>query len=814
MWGLADVRKGLAVSRGKVPEENPDGGAEPAMGEEKPREKDPEKRKASLAAKRMNGSGRTWLDVLEAVCAKLALPLIIGLDDGLKLPNPQVSRVEIEENIQQKRKRLEYKEKLEDLLENPGSPESGAMLGILASLSLVAIHPALDERHDELKTNAEGKKIAKRVPDWNWDTAEDIQSPNSPKFDALAINIGKNPGCGHIVFVENIAAHIWIRMVLEQHGIPKDRIAILNGDPRNPKGKSAERQQIAQDFNGTPAVPGTEGGLGEPEIPPKYDVVIANQVAYEGINLQTRTCAVHHVDLPWDPATLQQRNGRAWRQGNQFLAVQILYYEMRCYPDGMKHKLIEGKAGWMADLIAGQKRDTNNPGAQMDVGPEEALGMIACDPGAVKARFDEIKAKRLEENRKKMAEGASQTLRGAVSRFQRAIYIQKKNPTEAARLRAEGEQRLDDLTHLDPVAWPWASWAPAAREHTMLVPPAGGSPVYETLRVGMPSRWDPKAIDYVEFGKAREGKQIAVRLAGKVQWAVKTVQDITDLALKPEYRTANWPENDEEQIAGDMENELIRLGRQYSAIDAWDEINWGDATDAFVERMWKRYGNRITAAFLSHVGVGHHADKMDLPVLRSGHLEVGVKRKFDSILPPTEAGWERFLELAPISDARFDALERAGVLWWGRGIPRDVLSGASEEQKAARIALEKGRVERERKEREEAEREELERRAREKKEREEQLARMQREREEQERRDAERRDRERVERVEQERTEIARNPDARVIMESPLTKEEYVRDQLRALGGFTQGKNPSTGQWKWSIPLRNAADARRILRQE
>ena len=40
----------------------------------------------------------------------------------------------------------------------------------------------------------------------------------------------------------------------------------------------------------------------------------AAPVAYEGIDLQRRTCSIHHVDFPWTPADLEQRNGRGYRQ--------------------------------------------------------------------------------------------------------------------------------------------------------------------------------------------------------------------------------------------------------------------------------------------------------------------------------------------------------------------------------------------------------------------------------------------------------------------------------------------------------------------
>jgi hypothetical protein len=44
------------------------------------------------------------------------------------------------------------------------------------------------------------------------------------------------------------------------------------------------------------------------------------------------------------------------------------------------------------------------------------------------------------------------------------------------------------------------------------------------------------------------------------------------------------------------------------------------------------------------------------------------------VVPPTEKGWRRFLEMAPISSPKFTELENVGRFWWGRRIPRDLLS--------------------------------------------------------------------------------------------------------------------------------------------
>ena len=45
-----------------------------------------------------------------------------------------------------------------------------------------------------------------------------------------------------------------------------------------------------------------------------------------GTNVQSRALALHHVDVPWRPADLEQREGRIIRQGNQNEVVEILNY--------------------------------------------------------------------------------------------------------------------------------------------------------------------------------------------------------------------------------------------------------------------------------------------------------------------------------------------------------------------------------------------------------------------------------------------------------------------------------------------------------
>lgn len=55
------------------------------------------------------------------------------------------------------------------------------------------------------------------------------------------------------------------------------------------------------------------------------DVLIATDIAGEGLNLQ-RAGTVVHYDIPWNPVKLDQRNGRAFRIGQKRPAVKAIYF--------------------------------------------------------------------------------------------------------------------------------------------------------------------------------------------------------------------------------------------------------------------------------------------------------------------------------------------------------------------------------------------------------------------------------------------------------------------------------------------------------
>jgi N12 class adenine-specific DNA methylase len=63
-----------------------------------------------------------------------------------------------------------------------------------------------------------------------------------------------------------------------------------------------------------------------------------------GTNVQTRLRALHHVDVPWRPADLEQREGRILRQGNQNSEVDVVNYVTEGSYDTVMWQKVESKA--------------------------------------------------------------------------------------------------------------------------------------------------------------------------------------------------------------------------------------------------------------------------------------------------------------------------------------------------------------------------------------------------------------------------------------------------------------------------------------
>lgn len=67
--------------------------------------------------------------------------------------------------------------------------------------------------------------------------------------------------------------------------------------------------------------------------------------------MQTKLIALHHLDVPWRPSDIEQREGRILRQGNENKRVQIFRYATEGSFDAYSWQLIENKQRYISQIM-------------------------------------------------------------------------------------------------------------------------------------------------------------------------------------------------------------------------------------------------------------------------------------------------------------------------------------------------------------------------------------------------------------------------------------------------------------------------------
>ena len=183
-----------------------------------------------------------------------------------------------------------------------------------------------------------------------------------------------------LLFTEYEDTRRWLerRLVEALHDLdPEDRIACFTGAT-----STDNREELKRRFNADPAT--------DP-----LRILICTDAAREGINLQARCHDLIHIDLPWNPARLEQRNGRIDRKLQPSAEVWCRYFVYRQRPeDRVLQRLVEktetihrqlGSAGQVlsdriADLLARK--------GLRDAGVTDEIEALEKDPRVAKARAE------------------------------------------------------------------------------------------------------------------------------------------------------------------------------------------------------------------------------------------------------------------------------------------------------------------------------------------------------------------------------------------------------------------------------------------
>ena len=133
---------------------------------------------------------------------------------------------------------------------------------------------------------------------------------------------------------------------LMAHGIPRDQIATM-GEAESDAKKQALFEKVRQ--GAVRVLIGSTTKMGT------------------GTNVQKRLIALHHLDAPWKPAEVEQRDGRILRQGNENPEVAIYRYVTEGSFDAYMWQALETKARFIGQVITGD----NASRRAEDIGSQE-----------------------------------------------------------------------------------------------------------------------------------------------------------------------------------------------------------------------------------------------------------------------------------------------------------------------------------------------------------------------------------------------------------------------------------------------------------
>ncbi|NTI26829.1 lactate dehydrogenase (plasmid) [Rhizobium rhizogenes] len=150
------------------------------------------------------------------------------------------------------------------------------------------------------------------------------------------------PGAAQMIFSDlgtisvektrGFSAYRWIRDELIRLGVPASEIAFMQDFK-----KSAAKQRLFGDVR-----------AGRVRF-----LIGSSETMGTGVNAQLRLKALHHLDVPWLPSQIEQREGRIVRQGNQHDEVDIFAYATEGSLDATMWQNNERKARFIAAALSG-----------------------------------------------------------------------------------------------------------------------------------------------------------------------------------------------------------------------------------------------------------------------------------------------------------------------------------------------------------------------------------------------------------------------------------------------------------------------------
>ena len=135
-----------------------------------------------------------------------------------------------------------------------------------------------------------------------------------------------------------------------------------------------------------------------------------------GMNAQKRVVAIHHLDAPWRPGDVEQRNGRAFRQGNINDEVECFTYVTEGSFDARLWDILERKQNFINQVMNGESvgRETEDTG-EVTLSAAEVKALASGSPLIMEQVQLDTDIKKLES----LYRAHRSSVRAAIERLER-----------------------------------------------------------------------------------------------------------------------------------------------------------------------------------------------------------------------------------------------------------------------------------------------------------------------------------------------------------------------------------------------------------
>lgn len=267
---------------------------------------------------------------------------------------------------------------------------------------------------------------------------KEVSHPVPPKYAALIENLREGLTRGkQIIFIDEKAQHQKLRRIIASAlQMPETEIGIINATTVA-KAAGVKLKKVKQPVEPVPNKEGeyksgaweayysklakyedyisalNDSGLeGMEGIAADYNegrtrIVICNKKAEVGINLHIGTTDIHHLTLPWTPASIDQRNGRGARIGSPQEKVNVHYYCGKGTFDDFRLDTLKRKKSWIKMVMNSDISEVANGDA--DDADERAI-MLAANPDERRAIMERQSREHEERRRAKAQREANNAL--------------------------------------------------------------------------------------------------------------------------------------------------------------------------------------------------------------------------------------------------------------------------------------------------------------------------------------------------------------------------------------------------------------------